>query len=201
MHTGHAKCFPGWQKKNTCENACLTYFIWSTLSDADAYCMQKMAAFENAKLQSDLIALLLPPLVSEDQAKFVSNESKPALWKQSDVLSFFTGLYLCHTSSLSLSFSLPARWSWSNESLQQWLYLLNSLRPKISLGVPICSCLCVCIRFFLCNTMLVGSEKQPMRGSSCLCVFAWETDYIPQASLALGQWLTALSEFQSEHFV
>jgi len=41
--------------------------------------MQKMAAFENSKLQSDLIALLLPPLVSEDQAKFVSNESKPAL--------------------------------------------------------------------------------------------------------------------------
>jgi len=114
---------------------------------------------------------------------------------------FYRALFVSYIISLSLSFSLPARWSWSNESLQQWLYLLNSLRPKISLGAPICSCLCVCIRFFLCNTMLVASEKQPMRGSSCLCVFAWETDYIPQASLALAQWLTALSEFQSEHFV
>lgn len=133
--------------------------IWCILHTKNGSIWEQQASFNLIWLD----CLPLPPLVSEDQAKFVSNESKPSLWKQSDILSFLhphSGLYLRHTSSLSLSLFLPDEADLMkpfNSDCICWILICSNdeskpLRPKISFGVPICLCLCVCIRFCLCNT-------------------------------------------------
>ncbi len=55
---------------------------------------------------------------------------------------------------VSCIISLPARWSWSNESLQQWLYLLNShlFQSQRSPSNSVSQYTRACIRFVLCNT-------------------------------------------------